>query len=182
VCVGESLLNFDATRGRIASQDEFMAMSIIGSVVEVNSEDFNIACICSSVDGQLNSGDASFQVSVKDLVLEAGGNASSLDVDSAGKNGRRSPLTVNDLSECGVGHSVLAGNVLEILGSKSSLGISRISGIGSSESSGRTTSSISTNNGDGIGGGGSETREIDFGEEGGHRDCGSSCGSVGHSP
>jgi len=63
-----------------------------------------------------------------------------------------------------------------------SLGISRISGVSSSESSGRTTSSINTNNGDGISGGSSQVGQIQSGEEGGHRLCDSSSRSVGNDP
>jgi len=48
----QSLLDFDTTGGRIASLDEFMAMTIVGSVVEINSKDFNVASVLSSVDRQ----------------------------------------------------------------------------------------------------------------------------------
>jgi len=55
-------LHFDTTGGGIASLDEFMAMTIVGLVVRVNSEEFNVASILSSVDRQDNSGGGSLQL------------------------------------------------------------------------------------------------------------------------
>jgi len=142
----EFLLDFDATRGRIASLDEFVAMTIIGLVIEINSKDFKVASVLSSVHRQINSCGGSREASSDNLVLASGGDASSFNVDSAGQNCRGSPLTCDDFSQgCG-GDGVLASQVLEILGRWSSLGISGISGVSSSERSGLSTSSISTNN------------------------------------
>jgi len=45
-------LHFDTTSGRIASLDEFVAVTVVGHMVEINAEDFNVASILSSVDRQ----------------------------------------------------------------------------------------------------------------------------------
>jgi len=103
------LLDFNATSGRRASLDEFVAMTIIGFVVEINSEDFNVASILSSVDRQLNSEGRSLNTSANNLVLGSGGDTSCLDVDSAGKNWRSSPVTVDHFSEGSAGNSVGTG-------------------------------------------------------------------------
>jgi len=99
---GGGLVDFGASRGS-ARLDEFVSMTIVGLVVEVNSEDFNVASELSSVDRQENGHGASFQISVENLVSGSGGDTSRLHVDSAGQNWWRSPVTVNDFSEsCGV--------------------------------------------------------------------------------
>jgi len=148
-----------------------VAMSIIGLVVEINSEDFNVASVLSSIDRKRNSGGASGEASSDNLVLAAGGDASGFNVDSAGHkwSRRKSPLTVDDFSEGSGGDRVLASQVLEILGRRGSLGISGISGVSSSERSRLTTSSINTNNGDCVGGGRCKTWEVELLEEGGVR-------------
>jgi len=115
------------------------------------------------VDGEIHRGRASFDVDVDSLVLGSCGNASSFHVDSAGQNWRRAPTAGNDLSSEGI-ECVDAAQGLEILGQVGSLGISRISGVRSSESSGLDSGIIHADNGDGIGGGGSETGNIDSGE------------------
>jgi len=79
-------LHFDTNGGRIASLDEFVTMTIVGSVVGINSEDFNVASILSSVDRQENSGGGSLQTSADDLVLGNDGNTSCFHVDSEGLN------------------------------------------------------------------------------------------------
>jgi len=82
-----------------------MAMTIVGLVVRVNSEEFNVASILSSVDRQDNSGGGSLQTSADDLVLGNDGNTSCFNVDSEGldiRSRRKSPLTVDDFSEGGV--------------------------------------------------------------------------------
>jgi len=81
-------LHFDTTGGRIASLDEFVAMTIVGLVVRVNSEDFNVASILSSVDRQDNSGGGSLQTSADDLVLGNDGNTSRFNVNSERLNVR----------------------------------------------------------------------------------------------
>jgi len=84
-----------------------VAMTIISLVVEINSEDFNVACILSSVDRQLDRGGSSFQISAENLVLPNGGDTSCLDIDSAGKSrSGSSPVTVDDFSEGCVRNSV----------------------------------------------------------------------------
>jgi len=81
-------LHFDTTGGGIASLDEFMAMTIVGLVVRVNSEEFNVASILSSVDRQDNSGGGSLQTSADDLVLGNDGNTSRFNVNSERLNVR----------------------------------------------------------------------------------------------
>jgi len=178
-------MDFNATGGGSASLDELVSMTIIGFVVEVNSEDFNVASILSSVNRQLNGGGASFQTSVENFVSGSSGDTSRFDVDSAGQRvgcGRRSPLAVNNFSGSCVGDGVLASQVLEILGRKGSLGISRISFLTSGESSGLTAIRIHTNYGDGISGISGQVGQIDLLEEGGVNLCGSSSWSDGHDP
>jgi len=157
-------------------------MTVVGLVVQINSEDFNVARVLSTIDRKSNGGGASFDASANNFVSGTSCNTSGLDVNSARQNGRRSPLTVDDGSAGRGGSSVLAAEVLKILGLVGSLGISGISGIRSSERSGRDSSSIHTNNGNGIGGGRSEAGDLNSGEvdiEGG----GSSSGrGDGHNP
>jgi len=44
-------LDFDTSRGgRVAGLDEFMAVTTVGNVVKVNTEDINVAIVLSSVD------------------------------------------------------------------------------------------------------------------------------------
>jgi len=176
------LLNFDATSGRRAGLDEFVAMTIIGNVVEVNSKDLNVACVLSSVDRQLNGGDASFETSVKNLVLGSGGDTSSLDVDSAGKSGRSSPITVDDFSEGRCGESIGTVQILEIFGQRGSLGISRIGGLSGDERSGLSSSRINTNNRDGIGGSRGKIGDIDGGVVSGESGWGASSRGNGQDP
>jgi len=161
-----------------------VAMTIIGNVdlARINSKDLNVACVLSSVDRQLNGGDASFETSVKNLVLGSGRDTSSLDVDSAGKSGRRSPITVDDFSEGRCGESIGTVQSQEIFGQRGSLGISRIGGLRAGERKGLSSSSINTNNRDGIGGSRGKTWEIDGGENSGDRGCGASSRGIGHDP
>jgi len=166
-------LHFDTTGGRIASLDEFMAMTVVGLVVRINTEDLNVASILSSVDRQENSGGSSLQTSSDDLVLGNDSNTSCFNVDSEGLNircSRKSPLTVDDFSEGGVGDCVLTGEVLEILGQKGSFGISRSSFELSTRSSERkrlNTLSTHSNNGDGILGISSQISNVELWEESG---------------
>jgi len=81
-------LHFDTTGGRTASLDEFVAMTIVGLVVRINSEEFNVASILSSVDRQDNSGGGSLQTSADDLVLGNDGNTSRFNVNSERLNVR----------------------------------------------------------------------------------------------
>jgi len=165
-----------------------VAMTIVGLVVRVNSEDFNVASILSSVDRQKNGGCGSLQTSADDLVLGNDGNTSCFHVDSEGLNirGRRkSPLTVDDFSEGDVGDSVLTGEVLEILGQKCSFGISWSSfelRSSSSERKGVNTLSTHTNNGDGILSIGSQVSNVDFWEESDIRSGNSSVRGDGDDP
>jgi len=127
-------LDFDTTGLRVASLDEFVAMTIVGLVVEIDSKDFNVASVLSSVDRQLNTRRCSFQISVKNLVVASRRDTSGLDVDSAGQKWRgRSPLTVDHMS-LERGDGVGAVQVLEVLCQISSFGISWISGERSEKS------------------------------------------------
>jgi len=79
-------------------------------------------------------------------------------------------LTVDDLSEGGVGDCVLTGDVLEILGQIGSFGISRSSfelKTSSSERKRLNTLSTHSNNGDGILGISSQISNVEFWEESG---------------
>jgi len=80
-------------------------------------------------------------------------------------------LTVNNFSEGHVGDSVLAGQVLKILGRKCRLGIGgrsfELRDSSTSESSGLTTIWRNANNGNGILGISSQISDVDFWEESG---------------
>lgn len=65
-----------------------MAMTIVGLVVEINAKDFNVARVERSVDGQHNGNGASFETSVKNLVLGSCGHTSGFHFDIAGQNWR----------------------------------------------------------------------------------------------
>jgi len=147
-----------------------MAVTTVGLVVKVNTEDFNEASVLSSVDRQGHCGSGSIETSSDNLVLGNGGHTSCFHVNSERQNWRRTPLTVNNFSESHVGDCVLASQVLEILGQKCRLGISGRSfelRASSSESSGLTTRVRNTNNGNGILGISSQISDVDFWEESG---------------
>jgi len=118
---------------------------------------------------------------VDNLVLGSCGHTSSLHVDSDGQHWWRSPTTVDHLSADGI-DCVGAIQVLEILCLVSSLGISRISGVRSKERKGFGASSVDADNGDSIGGAGSETGQIHSGVIDGDRDGRAACGCVCNDP
>jgi len=165
-----------------------MAMTIVGLVEGINSEDFNVASVLSSVDRQDNAGGGSLQSSADDLVLGNDRNTSGFQVNKEGLNigcGRRAPLTVHHFSEGGVGDGVLAGHVLEILGQIGSFGISWRSfelKASSSERKRRNTLRTHTNNGNGILGISCKISNVEFREESGIRSGNSSVRCDGHDP
>jgi len=164
-------LHFDTASGRIAGLDEFMTMTAVGLVVAINSEDFNVASVFSTVDRQNNAAFGSIQTSADHLVLGQGRDTSSFHVDSEGQHGWKVPATVDHSSQGRVGEGVHAEQVREILG-RISFGISRSSleeSTRSNESSGLTAKSINTNNGDGILSVSRQIEDVDFREESGIR-------------
>jgi len=66
-----------------ASDNKSVSMTVVGLVVKIISDDFNIARVLISVDRQLNRGGGSLQKSVNNFVSCSSGNTSSLDIDCA---------------------------------------------------------------------------------------------------
>lgn len=164
--------------GRNTINDKSMAVSVVGFVVEISAEDFNVASKGGTVNGQGHGGRGSFQEFVNDLISGSGGNASAFHFNVNWQNWRSSPLAGDDFPVGLRGNSNGTIQVLEIVGLVCSLGIQRISGVRACERERDSSGIIDTRNRDGISGLGAETREVDSGVVARHGGWGSSSGGV----